>query len=358
MKEPASLLRSLSKLSKVREIALWHSWGIGDFIQFLPTMQSLRRALSPEVVHLIFFQPEIGQLVPLAEQGKYQVHNPARRARPLLKMAGQLRGRPGLLWVTASLGNPWPAWALGKLCGAWLTAGSVAPGQRAVFDFSGPVDPSRSQTRQFLEIARCMGIDPVSEYPCLAVPASQAASAATQWGLEPEGQLLISLQPGGNFRYPFKRWPLGRYLALGKWLHDALGAKVLVLGDGRESQMCRKLAAEIGGGAAAVCGADLGQVAALLASCRLHVGNDSALAHLAAAVGTPTVVIFGPTEPARCLPLQEGCVAVHHRLPCSGCYDTGRYACDRLECLLKIEPKMVQNKINQLLSKQNVRKGS
>jgi ADP-heptose:LPS heptosyltransferase len=42
----------------------------------------------------------------------------------------------------------------------------------------------------------------------------------------------------------------------------------------------------------------VGQVAALLARCRLYVGNDSGLTHLAAAVGAETVAVFGPTDPA------------------------------------------------------------
>jgi ADP-heptose:LPS heptosyltransferase len=58
--------------------------------------------------------------------------------------------------------------------------------------------------------------------------------------------------------------------------------------------------------------------------------------HIAVAVGTPVVAIFGPTDPKRKYPPSDDFVIVRKGLECSPCYDGKRVACERLDCLMSV----------------------
>ena len=97
-----------------------------------------------------------------------------------------------------------------------------------------------------------------------------------------------------------RRWPLDRYVELGQRLVEAFDATVVLLGtssENRELTMLRDgiLAKHPAATVFADVDASLNRTANLLGGTDLFVGNDSGLAHVAAAVGTPSVVIYGPT---------------------------------------------------------------
>lgn len=102
---------------------------------------------------------------------------------------------------------------------------------------------------------------------------------------------------------PSKRWPAPRFAELGRTLgRDALS--VVLFGSPAEAEACRKLAVEIGEGVTDLGGrTTIGELAAVLEVCDVVVANDSGGMHLAAAVGTPVVAIFGGTDPAKTGPL-------------------------------------------------------
>jgi ADP-heptose:LPS heptosyltransferase len=90
------------------------------------------------------------------------------------------------------------------------------------------------------------------------------------------------------------------------------------------------------------------QLAALVARSRVFVGGDTGPLHLAAAVGTPTVALFGPSNPERNGPYGPGHVVLHRQLPCSDCYQR---TCNHWECLPGIEVETVVNAVGSLLAK-------
>jgi len=125
-------------------------------------------------------------------------------------------------------------------------------------------------------------------------------AAALLRGL-PEGPLL-ALAPGAN--WPPKIWPAERFAELARALAPRLAAVVLVGGPADRARTAA-VAAALGG---ALPVADLAgrtgllTAAAVLERCALFVGNDSGLGHMAAAVGTPAVTVFGPGDPERYRP--------------------------------------------------------
>ena len=113
---------------------------------------------------------------------------------------------------------------------------------------------------------------------------------------ECEQRPLIALHPGSGS--PRKNWPLENWSALGRML---LGRASQLLIIGGEADEDRVAAVRDGCGDAPLLVArhlPLPHLAALLARCRLFIGHDTGISHIAAAVGAPCILLFGPTDPA------------------------------------------------------------
>jgi len=125
------------------------------------------------------------------------------------------------------------------------------------------------------------------------------AQARARVGSTP-GMRLLALGPGAN--WPGKIWPAAHYRALVAAVSDRFDGVVL-LGSAAEHDRCAALAAALALPVSNLAGdTDLLQAAAILAEATAFVGNDSGLGHLAAAVATPTLVVFGSGRPDRYRP--------------------------------------------------------
>lgn len=132
---------------------------------------------------------------------------------------------------------------------------------------------------------------------------------------------LIGLFAGAEFG-PSKRWPWRRFAAFSRALRRQLpaGQQVLIAGP-KEVWMAVRVHEE-SGKIHPVVGPDLdlGQLATVLAQLDLLVTNDSGPMHLAAAVGTPCLALFGPTDPVRTRPVGEAHQVLHSSRWCSPCF--------------------------------------
>jgi heptosyltransferase-2 len=136
--------------------------------------------------------------------------------------------------------------------------------------------------------------------PELKVPADELTRWRAARGLAQEGRPIITLSPGAVGAG--KAWPPEHYAALARALAQD-GASVWVLGGPGEAMIARQIAEAGGGRVRDLTGTDLRNAILALAAADLAVTNDSGLMHVAAAIGTPTVAIFGPTSPWHWKPL-------------------------------------------------------
>ena len=150
----------------------------------------------------------------------------------------------------------------------------------------------------------------------------------------PNGQRIL-LHPGaGSIR---KRWPLAGFLQVADMLEDDGLKPEFVLGPAEEM-----LADELQQQACLVhMPGDLIDLAALLESAGGYIGNDSGASHMAAYLGLPAVVIFGPADPARWAPLGRAVRVVPVGLQCRPCFETDHANCDDPQCLEDISSEKV-----------------
>ena len=153
--------------------------------------------------------------------------------------------------------------------------------------------------------------------PELKVSASERAAWRQRLGLAPDGRPVIALAPGAIG--PSKRWPAAAYADLARRL-AAEGHWIWVIGGPSE----KELAAEIADGADIrdLTGSDLRNAILALAAATVAVSNDSGLLHVAAALRTPAVGIFGPTSPWHWAPLNPIAAVIETagELPCRPCH--------------------------------------
>jgi heptosyltransferase-2 len=151
--------------------------------------------------------------------------------------------------------------------------------------------------------------------PRLVVPEAAVASWRKRHGLG--GHRAVALAPGAVG--PSKRWTTEGYTAIARDL-AADGYDVWILGGPGE----RELAAQIAGGSGAkdLTGTDLRDAILALAASAAAVSNDSGLLHVAAALGTPAVGIFGPTSPWHWAPLNKIAATIEPpgELACRPCH--------------------------------------
>ena len=139
--------------------------------------------------------------------------------------------------------------------------------------------------------------------PPLPVAWTAAADQARAAALLPPGGPVIGLGPTAN--WAGKVWPAERFVALFAALAGTMpGARAAVFGGPGEAEraMAAPVLAAIPGATDLVGALSLPEAAACLARCRLFVGNDSGLMHLAAAAGAPTLGLFGPTPASEYAP--------------------------------------------------------
>jgi ADP-heptose:LPS heptosyltransferase len=127
---------------------------------------------------------------------------------------------------------------------------------------------------------------------------------------------VVAVSPGAS--HELKRWPAEHFAGLCRYLVEDLGAGVLVFCGPEEAALRHDLEERTRDlrRIRIVQNLHLRRVAALLSQCELYIGNDSGLMHLAAAVGTPVVILFGPTEPHLHLPRWVQSWAVASRVAC------------------------------------------
>ncbi len=133
------------------------------------------------------------------------------------------------------------------------------------------------------------------------------------------GRPLVAICPGStNSRA--KRWPAERFAAVADMLVERTGAEVVLVGAAEELEISEEVARHMRARAVVLTGrTDLAQTAAVLKASDLLVTNDTGPAHVAAAVGCPVVVIFGPTNPVTTRPFSDTAEVVRRPPDCAPC---------------------------------------
>jgi lipopolysaccharide heptosyltransferase II len=299
-----------SPASPERLVVLAPNW-LGDAVMALPAVAAIREwfpsacvavAARRSVAPLFTLVPGVDEVVALESGGgvaafRFHRADVARLAAGGFETAVLLPNSFHTALLARQAGIP-ARWGVRRdLRGALLTTGVRRP--------RGPMH----QAEYYRALVRALGGPETPLVARLAVPAdatdrARALLRETGWRDEP----LVGFAPGAAFG-PAKRWPPERVGAVAAALAREHGVRPLFIGT--KTDRAAVLAALTvfghdvpGGRAIDLTGrTDLVTVTAVLGQCRALVSNDSGAMHLATAVGTPVVAIFGPTDERATSPL-------------------------------------------------------
>jgi heptosyltransferase-2 len=210
------------------------------------------------------------------------------------------------------------------------------------------IDPKRvrHQAARFVALAAPGPDDGPLPAPDLRVPRARTESALEDNALEaPAGPLLILAPGSGNT--PSKRWPADRFAAVARARHAA-GWDVWLMGAPGDREVTAAVQEASGGICLDLGGrTSLGDAVALTALARQVVSNDTGTLHVAAALGRPTIAVFGPTDPDFTLPRSPRVRAVRLDLSCSPCF-APTCPLGHFNCMNELTPALVLDALDQL----------
>ena len=173
-----------------------------------------------------------------------------------------------------------------------------------------------------------------------------------------ENQPIVVIHPGSHPEWLSKRWPIENYAQLIDRLTVATKARVVITGSAEEKPLAdylyrtTKIKPILAAGMTS-----LNELGALVRQAQVFVSGDTAPLHIAAAVGTPVVALFGSTDPVRHLPPSPHLKLLKKDLPCSPCYRSVCYrpGAGHMECMKTISVDAVLEAVLSQLGKGSVR---
>ena len=195
----------------------------------------------------------------------------------------------------------------------------------APFETLVTVDEQLPEVEKYGALLGALGLPARAPRPRLRVPPAlglEARDVAAGAGLDAAGFLVCA--PGGTRNVPIKRWPPSRFAEVVAAVERGRRLRALVVGDAADAAAVEETVSRsraLGATPASWLGqpGDLPLLAALLSSAALFVGMDSGPMHLAAALGTPVVGVFGGGTWPRFVPATAAGAAVVREMDCFGC---------------------------------------
>ena len=353
-------------LNQVRKIAFFRYGSIGDVLMTTPTVRAVRQQFTE--AHISYYVgswsreaiegnpnvDEIAELVPINIR-KFSW----RKQRDYIK---QLSAKEYDLAFFLEGGGPY-AHIAAYLAGIPIRVGWTEPQRNFLLTHKVPRswNDSGHMVDWYLDLPRFLGIHEAGKQ--MEIQITQRDRNFIDCFLHKASldpcDLLVGIFPGGGMNpgtiLYAKRWLKERYAQLGDWLTEQYGAKIVIVGGSEDVSISQEVAALMKKPAVIASGeTSLKQTAALLERCSLYIGNDSAPMHLAAAVGTPTVSIFGPTNSTRLAPMGDKHRVVKSDIDCSPCYQEilGFFPrCKSVECMKSITVEKVFEAVRTQITK-------
>lgn len=317
------------------DVLIVRLWGLGNLALMAPVLAAtgLRRLRVLTLArNADFLRRQFSHVEPLA------LHEPPHPAclPALARALCRVRQEPPDLILDCEQFLRLPALLLRSACRAPVV-GLDTPGQRRgpLLDVPVPHDPTRHVADTFLALARAGGLVPATDRTPLEVSHRDRERLDE---LLPEGSgPLVVLHPGSGDHFPGRRWPPDDYGELSARLAARHGARIVLTGSASERGLVRRVRALGPQAALDLAGRlDTGLLLALLERADLVVSNDTGPVHLADALGSPVVALYGPNTPHRYGPRGPRALALYADLPCSPCLDDRtmkRSSCRKHVCM-------------------------
>jgi heptosyltransferase I len=311
---------------------------LGDIVHAVPAVAALRRRHAAAQIDWIVDERHRA-MVDLVQGLDARIGiDPSRRWRELPRVIRRLRAEQ--YDVALDFQGLLKSAILAELSGAARVLGFErhALRERAAawfYDEHVRIAPGRHVIEKNLQLAAVLGADESQVAFPIDVPSGPSI----------DGPYAL-LNPGAA--WPNKRWPPARFGQIAAWLRERHGMPSLVVWGPQELDLAREVADASSGAARPAPPTRIGDVLALATHARLMVSGDTGPLHLAAAVGTPLVGLYGPTNPRRNGPWRAEDVTLSRSRECR-CHHQRRCRRARGPCIEEITVQDVRAAIDRRL---------
>ena len=329
-----------AKTDKIQSILVIHQGALGDFILALPVLETLRNIFPkaklilmgfPRILELVNQRFYADEILSIDQRGMASFFF---RGGALDRALSEFFSTFNLLVVFGKDGEGTLIGNLKQVCQGLIL--HINP-------FPQWTERIHSTDHLLRELTR-YGFSPSETIPRLFL-----SEKDKDWGksfcrvkglTEEEKSKAIVIHPGSGSKK--KVWPLERFLELIHYFQRHFNSRILIVLGPAEGQEVQKAFGEIEwelGPTAPllVKGLSLLELASVMQGCHLFIGNDSGITHMAAALGLPTIAIFGPSDHKIWSPRGEKVFIVRKEMNCSPCSQEKFVQCKNLECLREIE---------------------
>jgi len=325
-----------NEISKAESILIIHQGALGDFILALPIFEAIRR-INPEAKIYFMGYPRILELVENRFYANKILSIDQRGMATFFVQNGSLdltltqffKGFEVLV-IFGKDSNSAMIKNLRKICrGRVLHINSFPPWEKRIH-----------LTDHLIEELSNYGLRPYTFYPRLYLNKEDREWAKsflkTKGIYSEEKKELIIVHPGSGSRK--KVWPIDRFLNISRFLEYSMKKKILIILGPAEGIDIQKAFENLGlQNLIIIKGLSLIQLASIIEGCKLFIGNDSGISHMASALGVPVIAIFGPTDPRVWSPRGEDVIVLNKEIPCSPCSEERFFKCRDSDCLKMIE---------------------
>jgi heptosyltransferase-2 len=302
---------------------------IGDAVMTTPAVRTIRRnfpeaeitlLVLPWVADVFRASPRVDRILSYERAGRHA------GLRGKIALAAQLRRER--FDAAILLQNAFEAAFITMLAGIPVRAGYTTDGRGLLLTHRVRRTAGikkEHQVHYYQEMVRGLGCVPGADDLELVVP-QEGEQWATDFLREiaKAGRKIIGLNPGASYG-PAKRWPAEKFAALAGELHRSIDSVLILFGTDADRQAAEKIKGACGESSRVMDltgRTTLAQAMGLIRRCHAFVTNDSGLMHVAAALATPTVAIFGSTNPLTTGPFSDKTSIIRSELDCSPCLET------------------------------------
>lgn len=351
-------------LGEVMRIVILQLSGIGNMIMLTPTVMSLRACFQGARITLLVRNNGAQQILSGLPRIDVITVDPTDLRHPLklVFLAQRLRRQRPDIFFLAYPSQEFRGVVLARLAGAKVVVAHPyrffgKPCRIALLTYWHPLDRTVHEVMRNLHLVQAIGLNPPEVIPTAFIEEihrKKAKKFIEKLGLGRK-RPLAGMHLGSDQELDYKRWPVEHFAQVADQLVQVGCAGILLLGGSGEVPIAERFIRLVSNHGAIydfVGKTTIKEAAALIEQLDLFVSNDSGLMHMAAAVRTPVVGIFGPTDPVKNAPFTPSSLSkvVRLDLRCSPCYIIGAGTrCREMHCLKNLKPKRVIEAAKEIL---------
>jgi predicted lipopolysaccharide heptosyltransferase III len=334
--------------SGIKKILIINLAFIGDVLLSTPVARALRRAYPEAKIDMLVIplaaeiakgNPYVNDVFVYDKKGKH------KKIGELFKLIGQIRKQYYDMAIATNFASRGAmlAWA----CGIRYRLGyDIQHGGLFLTHAVRAVRlANRHEAENYLDVLEPLGISLEDTSLALQIDPGDSKALHEKVTID-QGKPTVVICPIGS--YPQKSWTISGFAELIRSITPACNC--FLIGAKSDADKLKKINSAAGNSAVVLAGTlSLGEVAALLAEARLLVTVDTGPMHIADAVGTPVVALFGPTDPQIWGPRGANATVLRHVVPCTPCW--GKTECAQVECMTGISIQQVLSAVEQVVAR-------